>query len=503
MRIVYSYRQQEQIFDSQKAEIVVGRPGGAIPVDLDLTPDHFVSRSHARIWIEAECAWIQNLNATHGTQVNGSPLRGNEKQKLTPNDVILIGETTLWVETAFPQQNPLPVPKSHAQNAVAPRTIPLSDLPLQMAAVTELKRLLEIVVECAVTEIAGAERGSLLLGRDLLLVAHYPPESRPSTTLAYQAIEQGTAFLWPPCEPIGNYLPSNLHPPSIRSNQVEAAMYAPLLWREEVLGVLCVDNCTKERAFRSDDLQTLQTAAQYAAQAVAYHRLEEKCLRAEETIQSFLKLVPSEVGAQLRQQRGRARLGGEFRVVTVLFSDIRGFTQMSASMSAGDVTDMIEDYFGSLVSIISKRQGMVVKYIGDAIMAVFGNSSEDTEATMQAVNAALEMQQAIQSINVRRTAAGQRTITLGIGINSGEVVYGFVGTPERMEFSVIGDTVNYASRYCDGAQGGEILLSPQVHQRVWRKIASEQTTIPTKHEGLLTAYRILSGNGAPAAPTTV
>jgi adenylate cyclase len=100
------------------------------------------------------------------------------------------------------------------------------------------------------------------------------------------------------------------------------------------------------------------------------------------------------------------------------------------------------------------------------------------------------MQAAVGEVNAQRAAQNKHTVELGIGINSGEVVHGFIGTQERMEFTVIGDAVNRASRYCDGARGGEVLISPQVYRWVYNHVSAAQTSIPTKHEGALVAYRV-------------
>ena len=100
------------------------------------------------------------------------------------------------------------------------------------------------------------------------------------------------------------------------------------------------------------------------------------------------------------------------------------------------------------------------------------------------------MQKAMDRLNGERQARGLATCNMGIGINCGQVLHGFIGAAEGVEFTVIGDAVNKAARYCDGAQAGEILISPEVHEHVWRVVQAESTSIPTKHEGNLPAYRV-------------
>jgi len=153
--------------------------------------------------------------------------------------------------------------------------------------------------------------------------------------------------------------------------------------------------------------------------------------------------------------------------------------------------DLLNECFASLVEAIFKYDGTVDKYIGDAILAVFGSPEPDPQQHDKAVRAALEMQAAMTDLNETRARRGDVTCQIGIGVHCGEVLHGFIGTAERMEFTVIGDAVNRTSRYCDGAGPGEVLISPEVYELVWRQVEAERTSIPTKHEGDLPAYRVV------------
>ena len=171
-------------------------------------------------------------------------------------------------------------------------------------------------------------------------------------------------------------------------------------------------------------------------------------------------------------------------------SDIRGFTATSAAMDAGDVVDMLNSYFSALVSAIFRQDGTVDKFVGDAILAVFGSPEPDVRQHVNAVQAAIAMQAAIEHINELRRANNQVVCEIGVGIHCGEVLHGFIGSEERMEFTVIGDAVNRTSRFCDAAGPGQVLISPEMYQRVFKLVSATRITIKTKHGDELTAYRV-------------
>ena len=100
------------------------------------------------------------------------------------------------------------------------------------------------------------------------------------------------------------------------------------------------------------------------------------------------------------------------------------------------------------------------------------------------------MQEAAREVSARRKAKSEVSCEIGIGIHTGQVLHGFIGSPERMEFTIIGETVNRTSRYCAGAKGSQVLISPEIYQHLWNAVEVEQISIPTKHEGDFVAYRV-------------
>ena len=147
------------------------------------------------------------------------------------------------------------------------------------------------------------------------------------------------------------------------------------------------------------------------------------------------------------------------RGVTVLFCDISGFTAMSSTMQPRQVVDLLNAYFPPMVDIVFRHGGTLEKFVGDALLAVWGAPFGHADDPDRAVTAAVEMQQAVGALNARLAALGQRPIAIHIGLSSGPVAAGYVGTERYVQYAVIGDTTNVASRVCSVAAAGEILIT--------------------------------------------
>ncbi len=178
---------------------------------------------------------------------------------------------------------------------------------------------------------------------------------------------------------------------------------------------------------------------------------------------TFKRYVSKQVVDELLGDDGKLNLGGEQRDVTILFTDIRGFTSMSEKMKPERVVSTLNEYFSEMIDIVFKHNGTLDKIIGDELMVLYGAPLSGENDTHRAVETAVEMQKKIKELNKERKKRKEPPILVGAGINKGLVVSGNIGSREMMDYTVIGDTVNVASRLCAAAGPGEILVSRSVH----------------------------------------
>jgi len=178
---------------------------------------------------------------------------------------------------------------------------------------------------------------------------------------------------------------------------------------------------------------------------------------------TFKRYVSKQVVDELLDNDAKLNLGGEERRVTILFTDIRGFTAMSEKMSPETVVTTLNEYFSEMIDIVFANNGTLDKIIGDELMIVYGAPLESEDDTDRAVKTAIEMQRRISELNVERKERKEPPIYVGAGINTGTVISGNIGSRDMMDYTVIGDTVNLGARLCSSAKPGEILVSLNVH----------------------------------------
>ncbi|MES3038948.1 MAG: adenylate/guanylate cyclase domain-containing protein [Bdellovibrionota bacterium] len=196
--------------------------------------------------------------------------------------------------------------------------------------------------------------------------------------------------------------------------------------------------------------------------AVAFDNMTDGLKERDKVKSLFSKFHGSSVTDDLMSQE--IGLGGQNRDVVVFFSDIRGFTAFSENRSPEEVVEMLNEYFGVMVSIINKNSGVVDKFIGDAIMAVWGAPKGSDHDAHLALKACMEMRKGLNDLNAKRIARGQDPIMIGMGLHAGKAISGTIGSDERMEYTVIGNTVNTSSRIeaATKAFGTDLLISDDV-----------------------------------------
>ncbi len=190
-------------------------------------------------------------------------------------------------------------------------------------------------------------------------------------------------------------------------------------------------------------------------------------LRERERLRGTLgRYVSGDVAERILAERDDLSLAGELREVTVLFLDVRGFTNLSEQLPPAAVLTLLNQYFDRVVRCVQARGGTVNKFIGDAAMCIWGAPKAAENPERDAVLCALDIQEAARALSDERRAQGLTAVGIGIGINSGEAIAGNLGASERLEYTVIGDAVNLAQRLESQAREGEVLVSQDVYEKV-------------------------------------
>jgi len=245
---------------------------------------------------------------------------------------------------------------------------------------------------------------------------------------------------------------------SLKISGLRSAMCAPLLGAKRLFGVVYVDNMDKAGAFTQEELDVFSLVAAQAGaasdNAVAHRKIAQQ---AEQRLALERFLAP-EV-ADMVAANPQIRLGGVNQKVSIMFADIRGFTHFSERTEPERVVEVLNEYFTRVTDVILDHGGMIDKYIGDAVMAVFGVPIAKENDAAKAVQSALQIQLLMAEMNRDASARGWPELAVGIGINTGTATAGNIGSPRRLDYTVVGDAVNIASRLMDDAAGGQVLIS--------------------------------------------
>jgi len=285
---------------------------------------------------------------------------------------------------------------------------------------------------------------------------------------------------------------------SVIMQGIRSTMTVPLLHHDALLGIMHLDSMIATNAFVEKDLQIFASIASQAAVAIHNSNLARQIEQEAKTRAQFQRLLSPNLVDQVVTGKLQLEKGGKLSEVTMLFSDIRGFTSMSESRPPQETVRMLNEYFELMVDVLFKYEGTLDKFVGDEIVALFGAPVPMPKAEVKAVECALDMMKALKEFNRMRVAEGQEEIRIGIGINTGQVVTGAIGSSRALQYTAIGDPVNTASRLCSVAKPGEIILSEATFLKVKHEVAAVPMA-PVRVKGKTDELRIYNAVGMRGA----
>ncbi|HXH70273.1 MAG TPA: adenylate/guanylate cyclase domain-containing protein [Pyrinomonadaceae bacterium] len=246
---------------------------------------------------------------------------------------------------------------------------------------------------------------------------------------------------------------------SIVLQGVRSTICAPLITESNVHGVIYADRLSPFSAFSPNDLELISAVAAQTAVTIETVKAHKRLAREEIARANYSRFMPEYVVKQLLENPDSFKLGGTNQTITILFADIRGFTAFSEREKPEKVVGILNRYFTAMSEIIFAHGGTLDKYIGDGLMAIFGAPTATADDAKNAVKTAVAMQRRLPTLNTELQSEGFRSISIGIGLHTGEATVGYIGSEQRSEYTAIGDAVNLASRLESNARGEQILIS--------------------------------------------
>jgi len=514
----------EQVFPLREGNTLIGRdPENPVSI-LHKT----LSRQHARLDIANGKVMLVDLHSKNGTFVRSTRLPQGGNRELRPGDTFRCGSVDfkLVAEDAEQKVSPTRTHSARAITEISMRELLGEELSqssaLKLSAVPPAERTrdkLQILLKVSelmsspgtidtlmeraldlVFQILDVDRAVILLveqrtGAMLPRVTRTAEGKSSSTNIYSKHIvsyvqHNGVAAL---------FADARLDPrletaDSVMQQSIYAAMCAPLKARTELLGVLYVDNLRTPERFTPEDLEFLSPFANLVAIALENSMLNQRIEQEAVLRNNYQRFFPPSALRRLEQSSSGMVLGARETEVTTLFSDISGFTSMSSRMRPTEVVDMLNEYFPIMADIVFEQEGTLEKYIGDALMAIWGAPFGHPDDADRALWAAVRMQQELMSLNERRRARGQEEIQIHIGLNTGMVAAGNIGSKRFLQYATIGDTTNVAARVCSASKEGEILLTQSTYERLvdqsrWKLELLPPVQVKGK-EAPLTLYRL-------------
>ena len=517
MRILHTFRGRQFTSDFPAGQIWVGRPTETAEPDLDLSPDHDVSRRHARVWEQAGRVWLEDLGSRAGTFVNGQRVAG--AVEIMPDDAVSLGDTILQIFAGHPEipveddtaaevaagnyvyATPMdskpptaaatPAPAALFSESFAARLALLMDLLAQTSRRQTLEAFLGAFLGRIMTAVPDAERGALLLlepeTKQLVLKA-YVSASEPavSDTLSRKALLEQKGFVW---RRNVDRAPSN----TALQLASKAALYAPLVWQERTLGVLCLDNTRRDLAFTDDDLKLISAAAQLGAAAIAAQDVQERLLFKAGFYQRLLyQFSPETLGNLAARVQREAVLPQAIRSeVTLLAIHFGHAPEVSPRVQPEGATAWWLAHFELALDLIHASHGAVARVGESELLAVFSSPEADPQQHEHALRAALALRGELAGLQTRLTAKGEPAGEFRLALHTGSALHGLFGSARRMVFQVLGEPVATVNALAKAAGPGEILASRETFQHIYPLIQSHRLTVALDASAAATeVYRV-------------
>jgi adenylate cyclase len=262
-------------------------------------------------------------------------------------------------------------------------------------------------------------------------------------------------------------------------NRISSAIVVPLLHETEVLGAVWLDSESLAQ-FQQKDLELITAVGNQAAMFIENIQLGKKIEKEIVTRERFSRLLSPNVAEQVISGKLEVKLGGQLvRECTVFNSDIRGFTRMSEGASAESMVELLNEYFEQMVETIFKYEGTLDKFMGDGIMAFWGAPVNQPDDAIRSVSCALDQMEALGRFNRRRLELQQPPLAIGMGLHTGPLVAGYVGSSKALSYTVIGDTANTSARLCGVALAGQIIITESTMARLNNRFEVDE--LPATH----------------------
>ena len=367
--------------------------------------------------------------------------------------------------------------------------VALFEVPLSQKPDAKLEDMLKLILERVLQLLPGAKDGAILINDEatkrLEVKASIPDTVVVSDKLARRVMEESHGFILERNVEGG----TSVNP---KVEKVETGMYAPLLSQEKALGAIYVDDPDRDTPYSEDDMQFLLAVSHYVATVVRNQMLRSGLAHNSTMLNRIEAKFPQAVQEQLMNELRDNKLTpqGARDDVPVLHAELVGFQNAGSEMPVDAATEMLGAYYAAIQSVIFKYNGTIDRFSGEGIVVAFGAPDPDEKCNEKAVVAAIAMRDAIRDLNVKRVQNGGNIWHLKVGVNLGTVFHGFVGTSEQMTFALVGPGQFRAKGFCKGAENGEILIGPELYQKVFKIIDAERSSVAHKDFGEFHCYRV-------------